>query len=383
MIGIGFALALVACVAEQTPPAPRFQPLPGEPTVRVLLVESAKQARVAVDGPCQLVPTDGSPVVLDKLVPSVVLPGSTGIRVGDRVLAGALECKVVPMGGSPLKLEDKPYDGELLLTTDKVGGLRVVNNVPLEAYVAGVIGSEMVLSWPDAALRAQAIASRTYAAYHVLHHGGSDHDVARDTRSQMYGGAPNDRARVLVHATEGRVLVWQGKVFEAFFHSTCAGHTASAAWVLGVPEIPPLAGAVCGKCLASKHATWTKEVGAAELAKALAPFGVKPPLSRVEAVQWPAPSSESIGYVKEVKVTHAAGETTIEGTKLRRACELKSTAFDVATGSGGLSVVFTGKGWGHGAGLCQYGAKGCAEEGMNEDQILERYYPSAEIARLY
>ena len=370
VVGFGLMLALVACVAEQTaPPQAEVQSLPGEPVVRVLLLEGAKQAKLAVDGPCQVVPTPGETLLFDKLAPQVLVPGADGIHLGSRVLAGALECRVIPLGGSPLKLDDKVYDGELALHTDK-GVVRAINYLPLEAYTAGVLGGEMPLNWPDSALRAQSIAVRTYAAFQLQRHQSDDHDVARDTRSQVYAGAAGSRARTLVHETEARVLTWDGKVFEAFFHSTCAGHTASAAWVLGVPEIPPLAGASCGHCLASKYSHWTKEVGAAELAKALAPFGVTAPIAKLEAVPWPEG-----GYVREVHVTHASGETVIEGTKLRRALELKSTSFEVSTGTGGLTVVFAGKGWGHGAGLCQWGAKGCADEGETEDQILERVLP--------
>src|SRR5581483_1219070 len=105
---------------------------------------------------------------------------------------------------------------------------------------------------------------------------------------------------------------------------------------------------------------------------------VQPPIARIEAIQWPRG-----GYVREVKVAHAGGETTIEGIKVRSALKLDSAAFEVASGAQGITVVFTGRGWGHGVGLCQWGARGCAEDGMNEDAILEKYYPSSQIVRLY
>jgi stage II sporulation protein D len=371
----GGLFALFACVAEEAV-APR-PILPGEPTVRVLLVEGGKTTTLGVDGPCQVVPSPGEALLLEKLPSQPIVPAEGGgIRLGERVLAGAVECRFSPMGGAPIKVDDKLFEGELVVRAEK-GTIRAINHVPLEAYTAGVLGSEMPLNWPDAALKAQSVAVRSYAVWQVLHHQADDHDVVRDTRSQVYGGAPSERARQLVRATEGRVLTYQSKVFEAFFSSTCSGHTANAAWVFGV-SIPPLAGNACGKCYQSKRAHWTKEIGAAEIAKALAPFGVKAPVARIEAIQWPEG-----GYVREVHVIHAGGETTIEGTKVRTALHLDSTAFEVATGAQGITVVFDGHGWGHGVGLCQWGAKGCAEDGMSEDEILEKYYPSSQVVRLY
>jgi stage II sporulation protein D len=373
----GVVLGLVACVTEEV--APRsVDPLPGEPTIRVLLVEGAKQAKLGVDGPCQVVPSPGEPLLLEKLPAATLLPGDgTGIQFGERRFTGALECRFSPLGGGVIRLDDKPYEGELVVRADH-GVVRAINHIPLEAYTAGVLGGEMPLSWPDAALEAQAVAVRTYAVWQYLHRRSQDFDVARDTRSQVYLGAAGERARTLVRATEGQVLTYESAVVEAYFHSTCAGETADGTWVFGGEPIPPLMGVSCGMCESSKHAHWTREFGAAELAKLLAPFGVKAPIVRVEALQWPRG-----GYVREVHVVHAAGETVIEAAKLRRALELKSTAFEVAAGSQGLSVVFTGRGWGHGVGLCQWGAKGCAEAGLDADDILKKYYPGAKLTRIY
>src|SRR5262249_40108158 len=147
---------LIACVAEETGPK-RPMSLPGEPTIRVLLVDAAKQAKVGIDGPCQIVPSPGEALLLEKLPVETVLPGDgTGIRLGERLFTGALECRLPPRGGQPLKLDDKPYEGELIVRADH-GVIRAINHVPLEAYTAGVLGAEMPLSWPDNALKAQAI----------------------------------------------------------------------------------------------------------------------------------------------------------------------------------------------------------------------------------
>ena len=130
-----------------------------------------------------------------------------------------------------------------------------------------------------------------------------------------------------------------------------------------------------------------------QLAAAFASKGVKAPVERVETIAWPHG-----GYVSEVKLRHAGGETTIEGPDFRvglnawskrtrpeafKDLEIKSTSFEVAADpvSPG-TLVITGKGWGHGVGLCQWGAKGAADSGMDEDAILRRYYPGADIEAL-
>jgi stage II sporulation protein D len=82
-------------------------------------------------------------------------------------------------------------------------------------------------------------------------------------------------------------------------------------------------------------------------------------------------------------VHHAGGLTVLTGPRARRALELKSAAFDVAAAKDGAVLVVTGRGWGHGVGLCQWGARGSAEHGMDEDAILRKYYPGSVISKLW
>jgi stage II sporulation protein D len=366
-------------------PASLAPELVGEPVIRVLIAENQKQLRVAVAGPCRIVPNVGDPVFPDRLDESAVTPDdrSLGLKLGEHAFLGASELRFAPTGGAPIQLEGKPYEGELVvkLSPRGEGTLQAIDHVRAEQYVAGVIGGEMPLKWPDAALKAQSIAARTYAIWHWKNTPGLDHDVTADTRSQVYTGQATERARELVAATEGRVLTWQSRMFEAYFFAACSGETASAEWVFEGPAIEPLQGAKCGFCIASPHATWERKITQAELAKGLAGFGVKGRIERVETVTWPRG-----GYVREVRVHVEGGEVvSVPGPKFRFAFApaLKSAAFEVAADATGSVLVVTGHGWGHGVGLCQWGAKGCAETGMDEDQILARYYPGAAITKLY
>jgi stage II sporulation protein D len=350
----------------------------GEPVVRVQIVDGAPRVLVGSTGPCQLIPSTGESVILPKLEEAPWTASDAGLQAGVRFLPGARACRILAGPGSLLRVEGKHYPGELVVLSGRTSSLRVVNHVRLEVYLGGVLGGEMPLKWPDAALEAQSIAARTYALWHSRAHTGEDHDLKADARSQVYTGVAGSRARVIVQATCGRVLTYEGQVFEAYYSSTCGGETASAVWVFGGPPIAPFRGGPCPHCASSPHARWEKKVPAADLAQRLASYGVKPPVTRVEALTWPRGS-----YVREVVVSHAGGESRLPGTKFRVALGLKSTAFEVATGADSATLVVTGRGWGHGVGLCQWGARGAADAGLDAQRILEWYYPGAAIQRLY
>ena len=152
------ALGLFACVAENDhiypveTVTPERDVLQGEPVFRVLLVENGAKATIGATGGCQVVASTGETTTVDKLADTVLVPGNGGER------------RFVPLPGSLLKLDGKTYKGEIVVSVDK-GAVRVVNHVKAEDYVAGVLGGEVPLKWPDAALEAQAIAARTYASF--------------------------------------------------------------------------------------------------------------------------------------------------------------------------------------------------------------------------
>lgn len=380
-------LFLVACVTEEvgghrgpTIPPPE---LVGEPTIRVQIIDGQKQVKISVSGPVRIVPSAGEPLFPDKLDETVIVPdeASLGLKLGDKAFFGAQELKFAPSPGSVMKIEGKPYKGEVIVKLEKGVSIKVIDYVGAEEYVGGVLAGEVPLAWPDAAVKAQAVAARTYAIWHWKHSQHRDHDVKADTRSQVFTGQATPRALQIAAATQGRVLTYDGTLFEAFFSAACAGETASAEWAdFAKTAIPPLAGAKCGFCVACPHAAWERKFTQAELAKLLAPLGVKGRIERLETIPYPR-----AGYLKSVKVVAAGGETTIAADKLRFALKppLKSTSFVVTTDPTGETLVVTGKGWGHGVGLCQWGAKGAADSGMDEDQILTRFYPGAAINKLY
>ena len=142
-------------------------------------------------------------------------------------------------GTAPLEL-DRAYRGQISVSATGQK-LDAVNILGLEQYLQGVVAQEMPSAWPDEALKAQAVAARSYALAHRL--SGKAFDLYADVRSQVYGGIAGESVRTTaaVQATKGQVLLWEGKPIDALFHSTSGGATLDAAEVFGQP-IPYLVG---------------------------------------------------------------------------------------------------------------------------------------------
>ncbi len=402
LAGLGLAAVHFSCArAERRTEADLTIPrdLAGAPVIRVALVRGAPRASIEVRGPYEIYASDAAdarpafagaalPAVDVALEPEPKDPAAPGIALGTTVFRPGI-VRIVAKETGTLVVDGTAYRGDLVvraLASDKERGVLVVNRVNLEEYVAGVVGSEMPLLFPEAALRAQAIASRTYGLHAWrarLGAGEALFDVMDDQSSQVYKGLANetDRARQVTLDTLGVVLAYRGRVLNAYFHSTCGGETIPAAWVFGDASIPPLMGGPCGFCTDSKYYRWRHEERRADLQAKLAKEGFPvAAVSKVEVIER-GPG----GHVATARVLHPGGELRIKGTRLRRVVgtsSIRSTAFDVADG-GGETVVFEGKGWGHGVGMCQIGARGMAKAGHDALAIVRRYYPAAEVVRAY
>ncbi len=285
----------------------------------------------------------------------------------------------------------RAYRGVLDLFNMK-GRIRIVNEVSLEEYIAGVIGSEVPASFPPAALQAQAIASRTYALYHILAQpkGSPSRGFEASPSFQVYRGLrdESEAVRRAVRATAGWVLTHQGKLFPAYFHSTCGGNTTNGSLVFGHPPIPPLRGVPCDGCFRSANHRWNFAASLPDIETILRPWAeahgiALGALKRLEGVD-PLPG----GYLRYVRVRHAGGAFEMLADHFRSRLVrgglsgLKSTSFEVEAGREPGTVVFRGSGWGHGVGLCQNGAGWKGRE-ADYPQLLAHYYPESELKRVY
>ncbi len=288
----------------------RLQVVPAR-DVRVLLAEGRASVRISSAKPFRVVDATGKKRRLRS--------GKTVTAAGPllRGLKGPLRFEA---GATPLLLDGAAYRGALLV--HRTGArLSVVNRLPLDRYLRGVVPWEMPDDWHPEALRAQAVVARSYALATLKP--GKTFDLYADTRSQVYGGiaAESTTTNRALGATAGQVLTWQGRVATTFYHSTSGGRTA------GVTEVWPKAKAVPYLTSVpdpydrlSKHHRWPALVlTPAQLSARLGTRGVR------DLVIERGPSGRAV----EVDVDASAGRKRIEAQDFRETLGLRSTWFAV------------------------------------------------------
>jgi stage II sporulation protein D len=222
-------------------------------------------------------------------------------------------------GSSPLRLGGTAYRGQLLVSVAN-GSLRAVNSVGLEGYLFGVVPSEMPHTWHPEALKAQAVAARSYAL--AVRKTGSWFDLYSDTRSQVYLGIAHEKpsTTAAVQATAGQVVLYGGRVATTYFFSSSGGRTAAANEVWGA-SVPYLVSVDDPYDTISPHHRWGPfTISAGRLGKALRSPGR---LMDVRTAQGPS------GFVRTVTAVGARGEASATGSEVRRALDLRSAWFRI------------------------------------------------------
>lgn len=293
---------------------------------------------------------------------------------------GTIVRKLTISAALPLQVNGKSYRGVIEITpSDR--GLLVVNELPLEDYLVGLINCEISSQWPIEAVKAQAVVARSYALYQKEARSGATYHLESSVLDQVYEGSDieDSRAARAVHDTAGEVLTFNGKVIQAFFHSNCGGHTEAAENVWGV-SLPYLQGVACKYCAESPSVHWGQSLPLKKIESQLKNGGVT--LSGLKDIR-PGRRNKS-GRLMEVSLVARQGSQDITGAKFRKLVGftvIKSTNFDVKVS--GDDALFTGAGYGHGVGLCQWGAKNRALDGFDYREIITYYYPGARIEKLY
>src|SRR5262245_2536139 len=224
-------------------------------------------------------------------------------------------------GSSPLRFGDRPYRGQIQASVAN-GALRAVNVVGLEAYLYGVVPSEMPRDWQQEALKAQAVAARSYAL--AVKKNGSWFDLYPDTRSQVYLGiaheAPSTTAAV--NATAGEVVLYNGRVATTYFFSSSGGRTSAASEVWPSSGGAPYLVSVNDPydTISPYHRWGPFVVPASRLDRV---FRARGRLSDVSMVTGPS------GRVQSVTAIGSEGDSTMTGADLRRALNLRSTWFRI------------------------------------------------------
>lgn len=250
------------------------------------------------------------------------------------------------------------------------GGMYLINELPLEEYVKDVVAEEVGPDWEMEALKAQAVVSRTYALYQKSMNGDSIYQIASSVLNQVYKGHNHDvRVAYAVAETSGEILTYDNRPIAAFFHSTCGGRTENPEDVFG--KSYPYLRSVESNCEISPYWIWERRIQLTEIEKALNISGI-----RGISIK----SYTSTNRVKQLDITGDTKTTTINATDLRKALgwsRLPSTNFTIVRE--GNSMIFKGKGYGHGVGLCQWSSQEMAREGKNYKEILSFFYPGTTI----
>jgi stage II sporulation protein D len=310
--------------------------------------------------------------------------------------------------GATLTVRGNPYRGELRIQQAPGGGLTVVNRLDMETYLLGVVPREIGRFDLDIyeAIKAQAVAARTYAVTYLGRRQQQGFDVFATVEDQVYGGAgaENETVNRAVRETAGEILTYGGQPITAYYHSTCAGQTAAIEEVWNNPPVPYLVSvrdiAPDGEAYDRSSSRfrwterWTHEQMVNVLNRSLADSLRGRRISRIEDMR--VLERTPSGRVRAMRITTDAGSFTVGKDRVRWILVpirngnptgiLNSSKFDVSLvrGGGGVSeVVAEGGGWGHGIGMCQVGAMGRARAGQDYRTILRTYYPGTEIRRAY
>jgi stage II sporulation protein D len=368
--------------------------------VRVLLFENIKVC--TLKSPCRLtILDDRSQTTLARLnQPN--LPINAATSDGTITIAGqAYKAEsVVIMPGPPhiFNINGSVYRGKLQLIINRDGNsLTAINIVPLEPYLAGVVGAEMPSYWEPAALEAQAIAARTYCLYIKRRFGTKRKwDLQQTAANQLYLGVSAESAQVwkAVERTYGQVLICGQSdgtedIFPAYYSSTCGGHTENSQNVFG-DSFEPLSGVPCPYCRDVAKPTlffWPmQKFDKTYVSKAL--LRRYPKLKRLREIKNITAARQtdygSFSRLTMVKLTGSNGKSNLlRAEDFRLAIDptgrkFKSTICQIAN-LGGKWAFLSGRGWGHGVGMCQCGAQAMARRGRTASQILSHYYPGSRI----
>jgi stage II sporulation protein D len=394
-----------------------------EPEMRVRLTRTAERVALDADGPIVLTPMGAPNAPSVRVSPPIELRVDAGAVVAVEVVtnARAVERTIALSGapivavdgtGGPVRVEGVPHAGALeAMARISSGreGIDLIEAIPIEQYIAGVLTSELYAGWGEATYEAQAIAARSYA----LHERGrrmrqGDHfHVESTTQDQAYAGdRATPQAKRAAQATRGTVLTFRDHILRAYYSSTCGGRAGSArdTWPVGPGfgfnlDAPIQAHERSCPCDFSPRHRWTIERPRAELARRFAAWGRENgrPIRRLESVGTITPARRNVvGRPASYTVTDEKGVAfTLSAEELRLACNTGASGVPEITPetrvlSGDLVFVFKGdtatiegRGFGHGVGMCQFGAEGLARQGRTARDIVQHYYRGAAIERAY
>lgn len=275
---------------------------------------------------------------------------------------------------SHIVFSKRSYRGKMEINIENKK-LLLINLIDIEEYLYGVIKMEIDTKWPFETIKAQAILARTFVYKNLGKHSLSGFDFCNGVHCQVYGGinAEDELARKAVDETKGMLLYYGDSLAFGYYHSTCGGMTGNSAYTWeGGKSIPYLSGIICPYCTKSPHYYWKANLSISDIERKLN-------IGKIYSIRKYPRSNRAW----KIFIKTSRGEYEILASSFRRRFGenlIKSTFFDIEQKNG--FVVFRGKGYGHGVGLCQWGAKRMGELGFTCSSILSFYFPGCSIKKV-
>jgi stage II sporulation protein D len=348
--------------------------------VRVAIIQDASSVRVKIKGFFEVRGGQASNIIYKgNSINTTATAYNKGVLLGD-IKSDSDKLFIKCEDAREIYINNRLFRGNIQLVKTGNSKLLVVNHIQMQDYIKGILYNEISHYWPVEALKAQAIVSRTFALYQMQESRSKNFDVTSDIYSQVYGGKFSERYRTskAVDDTNGQVLFYKGKIFPAYFHATCGGVTEDA-FVLWNIDLVPLKGGVCGFCKESPHYIWHGDISLKEMQDKLNQAGFK--VGSISNIL--IDGRNKSGRITNIKIISGDTQKNIPPKDFRIALGpnfIKSLNFNVSVA--GWDAVFEGIGWGHGIGLCQWGAYFMAKRGDSAEKILKHYYPGAYVKAL-
>ncbi len=373
-----------------------------EKSIRVQLIEETNSVSLNLKTPILVADRNNRKIALihfGNRLRFIAFDGGLMLRIQDKKYESKYFELIPGNNKNKITLNDRDYEGRIKIynTGDNI---QVINTLPIEEYLRGVVPAEMPVGNGDdnfSALKAFAICARTYAIMKI-NEDKPNYDVYADTRDQVYSGlkVENKKANMAINETKGMVLTYRDKPAIIFYHASCGGHTEKASDVFNVPDLPYLKGVKDGdppNCSIAPNFSWqeiyTRPQFIQRLINSKLLSDESYTLTRVKIL-----NRFSSGRVDNLEVTLRNSKDEIKtviihGNNIRNVIRtsdnkniLRSTMFDIRTDTNN-NVIINGKGNGHGVGLCQWGAINLSRHGKSYKDILNFYFPGTKIMRYY
>ncbi len=373
--------------------------------LRVLLSENLRNCTLTVPSAFHLTDASNQSAITETPFVGIGEPIEVRTANGKLVISGRPldtgRIIIAPAEPFIVRADRDDYRGKIELRLNPDGKtFNVINHLPVEAYLAGVVGAEMPKNWEPEALKAQAIAARTYCLFIKKRFGTNrSWDLRKTAANQVYLGIRAESRQVwkAVNRTQGQVLVCEQNgikdIFPAYYSSSCGGHTENSKNVFG-DSYAPLCGVSCPYCrdvAKPKYFFWpvvklSKTDISSRLIRRYPQLKALGEITNVTVQN----KSEYDGFsrVTMVRLLGSNGRSDrVRGEDFRLALDptgniIRSASFKLLEMQDNLAFL-SGRGWGHGVGLCQCGAEGMARKGHTAAGILAYYYPGSKITQIY